>query len=122
MKIKKYWMMLAIALTGLCTVSCGEDDDEGGTRNDPVTATDPEGTIVANLANEKDITIDFPNYDGYIRMNSANNLHTQRMEIVSVGNVKSLSSITSIPKIGWSSTTAALPGYGYVLRLGYNGR
>lgn len=28
MRIKNYWMMLAIALAGLCTISCGGDDDE----------------------------------------------------------------------------------------------
>ena len=30
MKIKKYWMMLAIALVSLCSVSCGGDDDSDG--------------------------------------------------------------------------------------------
>lgn len=117
MNIKKYWMTLAIALVGVCTISCGGDDeDEGGTRDNPVTMADPEGTIVVNLANDKKVYL---RYFNYIYMNSANNLVTNVTEIVSVGNVKGLSSITRIPETGWSNTTAAIPGYGYVLRNRY---
>ena len=51
-------------------------------------------------------------------MNSANNLATTStgVEIVSVGSVKGLSSITKVPDTGWSYETAAIPGYGYVVR------
>lgn len=39
MNIRKLWMVLAVALTGLCTVSCsGDDDDE--TISDPVSGGD----------------------------------------------------------------------------------
>ena len=53
-----------------------------------------------------------------IKMNSANNLATTSTstEIVSVGSVKGLSSITKVPDTGWSYETAAIPGYGYVVR------
>lgn len=113
MNIKKYWMVLAIALVGICMVSCSKDD--GGTRNDPVTTSDPEGTIVANLANEKSVYISGLG-SVLIRMNSANNLYVSYGDIVSVGSVQGLSSITKVPESGWTSTTAAIPGYGYVLR------
>lgn len=116
MNIKKYWMVLAIALVGICMVSCSKDD--GGTRNDPVTTSDPEGTIVANLANEKSVLISGLGSLS-IRMNSANNLYVSYGDIVSVGSVQGLSSITKVPESGWTSTTAAIPGYGYVLRYAH---
>ena len=117
MNIKKYWMVLAIALVGICMVSCSKDD--GGTRNDPVTTSDPEGTIVANLANENSVYISGLGFV-HIRMNSANNLYVENGDIVSVGSVQGLSSITKVPESGWTSTTAAIPGYGYVLRYVYS--
>ncbi len=33
MKIKNYWMILAIALISLCTISCGSDDDNNKENN-----------------------------------------------------------------------------------------
>ena len=42
MKIKKYWMMFAIALVSLCTVSCGGDDDD-----EPI--VNPENPVVDSL-------------------------------------------------------------------------
>ena len=52
MNIKKYWIMLAIALVSLCTISCGGDDDEeGSSKDNPVSVNDPEGTIIVNLSN-----------------------------------------------------------------------
>ena len=118
MNIKKFWMALVIILTGLSSVSCG-GDDEDGTRNGPVTAADPEGTIVANMANDERkasrLHFDFDAWS-YIYMSASNNLCTSNMKIVSVGDVKGLSYITKIPESGWTTTTAAIPGYGYVLR------
>lgn len=119
MNMKKIWIILPLVLVSLCMISCG-DDDEGGTREDPVTTTDPEGTIVANLLNNNNdsrIYMWGSYYDG-IKMNSANNLATTStgVEIVSVGSVKGLSSITKVPDTGWSYETAAIPGYGYVVR------
>lgn len=137
MKIKNYWMALAIALVSLCTISCGgDDDDEGGTKNDPVTVADPEGTIVANLTNTFIYTkngyykngisnmngIDY----GYLGMNSSNNLQAEsgwynnyEVKMVSIGKVNGLSSINVIPKDGWTNQVAAIPGYGYIYRSEY---
>lgn len=122
MNIRKFWMVLSIALVSLCTMSCGDgdDDDDGGTRENPTTSADPAGTIAANLTNNRDRVrlsgLDTYYYP-YIYMNSSNNLCTERCEIVSVGSVKGLSSITKVPETGWSDETAAIPGYGYVIRI-----
>lgn len=33
MRIKNYWMMLAMALVSLCTICCGGDDDDDMSNN-----------------------------------------------------------------------------------------
>lgn len=135
MNIKKYWMMLTIALVSLCTVSCGgEDDDEGGTIENPVSANDPEGTIIANLTNTFHESGNWYWTEGleymngihyqYLGMNSSNNLvassaHSGVVYIVSIGKVKSLSDIKNIPENGWAHEVAAIPGYGYIYKSSY---
>ena len=124
-------MVLAIALTGLCTVSCGGDDDDDENENESsITANDPEGTIIANLTNtfyehgwywyEGINNMNGGKYT-YLGMNSSNNLEAQNSgggdaKIVSLGKVKNLSSIKKIPESGWTHQVAAVPGYGYVYR------
>lgn len=123
MNMKKIWIILPLVLVSLCMISCG-DDDESGTREDPVTTADPEGTIAANLLNNNNDSRIYMwgSWTEGIKMNSANNLATTStgVEIVSVGSVKGLSSITKVPDTGWSYETAAIPGYGYVLRRRIN--
>ncbi len=129
-------MMLAIALVSLCSVSCGGDDeDERGSINNPITSADPEGTIVANITNtfvyKKNGYYDngISNINGqsycYLGMNEHNNLQAEARnyiaEIVSVGKVISLSSINIIPESGWTHQIAAIPGYGYIYRLSQYG-
>ena len=127
-------MMFAIALVSLCTISCGGDDDEGGSKYEPITQADPEGTIVANLTNTFHESgnwywtdgLDYMNgsHYNYLGMNSSNNLvaqsHHAVANIVSVGKVKSLSDIKNIPENGWSQEAAAIPGYGYIYRSRYH--
>ncbi len=119
MNIRKFWMVLSIALVSLCTMSCGgDDDDDGGTRDNPTTSADPAGTIAANLTHQGG-SVDFSGFTYpycSIKMNSSNNLETSSCEIASVGSVKGLSSITKVPETGWSHETAAIPGYGYVIK------
>lgn len=120
MKIKNYWMMLAIVLVSLCTISCGGDDDEeGGSVENPISSNDPEGTIVINLVNnDDDICIDDEWPYMYVGMTPQNNIDTWYYsgEIVSVGKVKGLFAITKIPESGWAERCAATPGNGYIIR------
>ena len=64
MNIKKYWMMLTIALVSLCTISCGGDDEDspsngggnngnGGNTNTEVAVT---GTVAGITDNSAQIT------------------------------------------------------------------
>ncbi|MBQ9524100.1 MAG: hypothetical protein IJR69_03160 [Bacteroidaceae bacterium] len=132
MNIKKHWIMLAIALTVLCTVSCGDDNDEGGTTNNPVVASDPEGTITVNLTNgyndDRDrIGNEIQIYGGDVwmynfAMSSSNNFVLVRgngnPSIITVGKKKGLSDIREVPATGagWSDEVAVIPGYGYVCK------
>lgn len=113
MNIKNFWMVLAVALVSLCAVSCGDDDDNGGTKENPTTSADPEGTIVANLTNNEKLLRIGDVAELYL--NSSNNLWVYGAQIVCVGSVKGLSSIKKVPESGWSRETAAIPGYGYVI-------
>ena len=112
----RWFIYLVVALFSFSFVACG-DDDEGGTRDNPSTAADPAGTIVANLANNNWVNI---RSNSAIRLNSSNNLDVNvigwRAEIVSVGSVNGLSSINKVPENGWSGEVAAIPGYGYIIR------
>lgn len=111
----RWFIYLVVALFSFSFVACG-DDDEGGTRDNPSTASDPAGTVVTNLANNNSINIGY----GSIKLNSSNNLqvngYSRRVEIVSVGSVNGLSSINKVPENGWSGQVAAIPGYGYIIR------
>ena len=57
----RWFIYLVVALFSFSFVACG-DDDEGGTRDNPSTASDPAGTVVTNLANNNWVNIGY----GYI--------------------------------------------------------
>ncbi|MBR4367701.1 MAG: hypothetical protein IKP52_00155, partial [Prevotella sp.] len=111
----RWFIYLVVALFSFSFVACG-DDDEGGTRDNPSTASDPAGTVVTNLANNNWVNIGY----GYITLTSSNNLELRgfswEAEIVSVGSVNGLSSINKVPENGWSGQVAAIPGYGYIIK------
>lgn len=133
----KKFLIFFLMLLPLAIASCGGDDkDEPQT-----TANDPEGTILINLQNI--FTGDYwHGYEGGIEdmnniygccfgMNQLNNLQAastdegysnggvEEAEICSLGKVKNLSDIKSIPESGWAYQSAAVPGYGYIYRLRY---
>lgn len=139
-KKKSLWSLLAIMMVTIMLsvgfVSCGDDDDdENGQESETINEQDPEGTIISNLTNTF-YEYGWYWYDGienmngiernYLGMNSSNNLEAEStnagtVSIVSVGKVKSLSSINKIPENGWTNQVAAIPGYGYVYRSNYYG-
>jgi len=129
MNIKKYWMMLAIALVSLCTISCGGDDEDNGPTNYD---GDPVGTVEIGLVSGKDpyyvtaqkyLELDGSSY--VIAVNLANNFtvwKSWRIQlsdpmIVSVGSVKGIGAINAIPSSGWTSEIAARPGNGYIVHF-----
>lgn len=111
-------MMVAIVSVGF--MSCSKDDDEevvSPNQFDTKTSiSDPDGTVLiymsaASKGNYHDIGsssfhIDEDyNFEGY-----------EYTKIASVGMVKGLSEIKSIPTSGWASSVAVVSGYGYVVR------
>lgn len=125
MKTKWFWMMCMIVMTSLVTVSCGDDDDEGGAGNAP------EGTITVNLTSSSLPlkAVDGKQY-GSLRwlhdtnnlLNDAWNIHISQelynSEIVSLGERNGLGAINTnnAPKSGWTLMVACKPGCAYITR------
>lgn len=115
-------MMVAIVSVGF--MSCSkDDDDEVVSPNQFDTKTsipDPDGTVLiymsaASKENYHYILSSFHIDEDY-------NFEGNNIKIASVGMVKGLSEIKSIPTSGWASRVAVVSGYGYVVKYsGYSG-
>lgn len=132
MNKKNLWSLLTFVMVAMLSVgfiSCSSDNDKDEPSNYD---GDPIGTVEIGLVSGKDpyyytaqnyIELDGRNY--LIAVNLANNFtvwktwRTQLSEpmIVSVGKVKGLGSINSIPSSGWTSEIAARPGNGYIVHF-----
>ena len=134
-------MMVAVLCVGFA--SCGDDDDvvplkdDGYQQTDVLSNQDPEGTITLNMNNgAKDNYYDLGSICK-VRIDEANNFigeytytrpimvgegkfsyqqESDNLDIVSIGTVKGLSEVTTIPTTGWSKSVAVVPGTGYMLR------
>lgn len=117
MKTKWFWMMCMIIMASLVTVSCGDDDDEGGTGNAP------KGTITVNLTKNPNHIVDFGGNYGSVNWISSSNNFFASSEILSLGEKNGLGSINTdkIPESGWTKETACKPGYAYIVRCGGSG-
>ena len=107
--------MLAIAAMAVAATSCSKEEiDSPGTDpgSDPtVQVPDPEGTITLSMRNDRGTYLD----NFYI--DDADNFSGGYF--VSLGEMKGLGNVTRIPKHGWSSKTAVVPGTGYVAYNSY---
>lgn len=101
-----YYLMLPLMLLALA--ACGEKNSDPGENPDKL-VPDPEGTIEVSAR-----------YDAWtgvagIRIDDAYNFSSSGgTYFVSLGQMRGLGNITSIPTIGWASTVAIVPGNGYV--------
>lgn len=101
-----YYLMLPLML--LAFAACGEKNSDPGENPDKL-VPDPEGTIEVSAC-----------YDAWtgvagIRIDDAYNFSSSGgTYFVSLGQMRGLGNITSIPTIGWASTVAIVPGNGYV--------
>ncbi|MBE6321456.1 MAG: hypothetical protein E7073_00315 [Bacteroidales bacterium] len=135
-KIETLAMMLATALC-LSLTSCSDDKDSGRDTNAAVTSSDPIGTMAANLRNDNGDWVEIYNYDndGYnhiwIDINGSNNLFFRAVsynmnqekttQIVSVGPVKNIAAIKTVPEAGWTNAASAQPGCGYIAKRDFEG-
>lgn len=114
-KLSFYFSLLAIAAMAVAATSCSKEEidtpvtDPG---SDPtVEVPDPEGTITLSMRNDRGTYLD----NFYI--DDADNFSGGYF--VSLGEMKGLGNVTRIPKHGWSSKTAVVPGTGYVAYNSY---
>lgn len=116
-KLSFYFSLLAIAAMAVAATSCTKEEiDSPGTDpgSDPsVQVPDPEGTITLSMRNDRGTYLD----NFYI--DDADNFSGGYF--VSLGEMKGLGNVTRIPKHGWSSKTAVVPGTGYVAYDSYDG-
>ena len=130
--------LLLVAVLPISFASCGDDDDDLDNGNDGSSIV-PDGTITANIrnANNGKTSVEltgvywcvdiggFGTQYSDLFIDKADNLTpdlgaTPSVEIVSVGKVKGLSTIKSVPTTGWGQKAAVIPGYGYIVRRVYN--
>lgn len=114
-KLSFYFSLLAIAAMAVAATSCTKEEI-GSPGTDPgsdptVQVPDPEGTITLSMRNDRGTYLD----NFYI--DDADNFSGGYF--VSLGEMKGLGNVTRIPKHGWSSKTAVVPGTGYVAYNSY---
>lgn len=98
-----YYLMLPLML--LAFAACGEKNSDPGENPDKL-VPDPEGTIEVSARYDAATGIET------IRIDAAYNF--SGAYFVSLGQMRGLGNITSIPKTGWATTVAVVPGNGYV--------
>lgn len=129
------------------------NNTSNNTSNGSGTIADPEGTKTANVSNNEktdiDLGIPYIYQDGYymdgegnlidayhsvtcnLTIDNSNNFYSIAyhymtrgvIEYVSVGQVRGLAEIKTIPETGWSTKVAVMPNYGYVARRkNWNGK
>lgn len=112
--MKNHLFLIILAVCALCFFSCGKEDTDKNSTDDPevsptTNVPDPEGTIMLSMRNYNNGRTYI---DDRIFINSSDNFSGAMF--VSVGEVKGLGNITTIPKAGWSNELSVRPGYGYI--------
>lgn len=97
---------LALALAG-----CGKADPDNGEHVGPnEKVDDPEGTVQITMRNGNNGGTNLDN----IYIDRADNFCIGYGGIASVGSVRGLGNVSTIPTVGWSDQVAVTPGKGYV--------
>lgn len=120
--------MLALAVLAIVPACSGEDDEPVVPQaSDPnVAVPDPEGTVTVNITNNgRDGGVTLPSTDVMIYIDEGNNFRLYYYSgnsgtIVSLGAMKGLGNVVSVPTEGWSTSVAVVPGNGYVVRKNGN--
>ena len=109
--------LLVAVMLPLALASCKKDDPnpDNGTPVKPSTEiSDPEGTITLSMRNTDSGGTELDN-QFYIE-----NENFRGGYFVSLGEVKGLGNVSTIPLKGWSTQVAVVPGCGYVAYNPYN--
>lgn len=122
-------MVVAIMSVGIASCSGSDEDDgvvspsESGTS---ATVPDPEGTVVVNMSAASNSKSHYIGFSYSFRIDEDSNFYSDdygsNIQFASVGLVKGLSEIKSIPASGWARKVAVIPGYGYVVSSIYDNK
>lgn len=117
MSKKNYFMsmltMIMVGMLSMSMISCGGDDSDGpsggggGSVNPGGSTADPAGTVTLAMRN-------YDNGRTYLDNIYIRNENFQGAMFVSLGAVKGLGNVSTIPTVGWANQVAVVPGYGYV--------
>lgn len=119
----KKFLIFFLMLLPLAMASCGGD----GKDEPQSTANDPEGTILMYLYHDESVQYAHfvgPGYNvgDWVEVTESNNFSSWNGQIASVGKVKGIADIKSVPNSGWAKRTAIVPGNGYVAKASYDGK
>lgn len=114
MKRLKWLLMWGVALLAAGCSNDEPDPDKGGAVKPDQEVADPTGTVTLSMRND-----DGTSLNG-LYIGEDNNFHGAGWTIASIGNVKGLGNVASIPQAGWATKVAVTPGYGYVAYDSYN--
>ncbi len=95
----------------LLSVSCSSDDpdpDNGEQIKPGTEVADPTGTVLLSMRNDDDTSLNG------IYIGSDDNFHGSDWVFSSLGTVRGLGNVSSIPTSGWAPKVAVIPNYGYV--------
>lgn len=108
--MKKLLWLLAWSFA-LIVSGCSSDDpdpDGGDVIKPDQEVPDPTGTILLSMRND-----DGTSLNG-LYIGKDDNFHGNGWKIASIGQVKGLGNVASIPLAGWAEKVSVTPGYGYV--------
>lgn len=116
--------MLALAVLAIVPACSGEDDEPVVPQaSDPnVAVPDPEGTVTVNITNNgRDGEVALPDLGVRLYIDEGNNFRLYYLSgnsgtIVSLGAMKGLGNVVTVPIEGWSTSVAVVPGNGYAVR------
>ena len=94
---------LAVATVFLCNSCDSKDDGKDGIDNPAI--PDPEGTVVLDMSNSSE------RIDGRINLEEGN---FNGALFATLGKVRGLSDVNTIPKTGWVNKIGAIEGHGYL--------
>lgn len=129
-KLLLNWMtIMVVAIISVGIASCsGSDEDDGvvspSESGTSATVPDPEGTVVVNMSAASNSKSHYIGFSYSFRIDEDSNFYSAYggITFASVGLVKGLSEIKSIPTFGWAEEVAVIPGYGYVVRSDYDNK
>lgn len=103
--------MIMVCMLSVSLISCGGDDNDDPNNGQPVNpgtnVNDPTGTVTLAMRN----TDNGNTYLDNIRIKNENFIGAS---FVSLGAVRGLGNVSTIPTSGWADQVAVEPGYGYV--------